>query len=865
MIISVPRSAYQLRKYQFSKFLRSYLRYVKLSTRNYSSLTQPTHKENSHVQRTRNIGIIAHIDAQQGKTTTTERMLYYSGFTRCIGDVDDGSTVTDFLPAERARGITIQSAAVTFHWPPLSDGTINETIQQRSLYSHIINLIDTPGHADFTFEVLRSLRILDGAVCILDGVAGVEAQTEIVWAQAQKFSIPRIVFVNKMDRVGATFERTVKEIATHLHGFPVVCQIPWWEGGKGRFMGIGDAVNLCALKWGPNSDGKNIKRFDIQDLSREDPNFCAELIKARNCLVENLCEFDDKILEVWLQANDDSVAIKAQDISESLRRCVADGSGKLVPVFLGASFRNIGVQPLLDAINDILPNPTERPDPEIKLGSQKSSLREFLNGKSSSVSNSKKKLSSVSTSLIANLEACALAFKVVNDGHRGILVYVRVYSGSIKRNASLWNTNLHILEKSPRILQMQASEAIEINHIDAGQIGVIVGLKHTRTGDTLISYNNFNPKSGPPAPLNDLQLRTIDIPPPVFFAAIEPNSISEEKNVTNLLSILLREDPSLQINVDNDSGQILLSGMGELHLDIARDRLINDFKAKASMGNVEISYREHVLSVSSERQYNFEREVAGKNGRASCRASVRPMDETLSSVKMNSTIVNRDNSVTVHILSSARKGDPNNLLPCDVSISIIQTALSNGAIAALARGPRRLFPLYKTHVTIKYDLDTDFYGKETSPAALASTAKLAVQAALKESFTKNQIAIMEPVMNVLISCDEASLGVVIHDLSSARSGQVLSLSNHEDHDDTNTYLPRIDLKKIYVPKDPFTNSESENDTNTPGQRRQVRARVPLREMVGYLKHLRSLTAGRGTFIMNFDKFERMVESKETSI
>ncbi|POS83333.1 hypothetical protein EPUL_004818, partial [Erysiphe pulchra] len=784
-------------------------------------------------------------------------MLYYSGFTRCIGDVDDGSTVTDFLPAERARGITIQSAAVTFHWPPLNDGTSCETNQQRSLHSHIINLIDTPGHADFTFEVLRSLRILDGAVCILDGVAGVEAQTEIVWAQAQKFSIPRIAFVNKMDRVGATFERTVKEIASHLHGFPAVCQIPWWEGGKGKFMGIGDAVNLCALKWGRNSDGKNIKRFDIHDLNQEDPKFCAELIKARNCLVENLCEFDDKILEVWLQVNDDSMAIKAHDIRESLRRCVIDGSGKLVPVFLGASFRNIGVQPLLDAINDILPNPIERPDPEIKLNSQKSSLREFLHGKSNSSSNSKKNKSGASSSLIANLEACALAFKVVNDVHRGILVYVRVYSGSIKRNASLWNTNLHVSEKSPRILQMQASEAIEINHINAGQIGVIVGLKHTRTGDTLISYNNLNPKSGPPAPLNDLQLRTIDIPPPVFFAAIEPHSISEEKNVANLLSVLLREDPSLQINIDNDSGQMLLSGMGELHLEIARDRLINDFKAKASMGNVEISYREHVLSISSERQCNFEREVAGKNGRASCRASVQPMDETLSSVKMNNTVVNGDNSVTVHILSSARKGDPNNLLPHDVSTSIIQTALSNGAMAALARGPRRSFPLYKTHVIIKFDLDTDFYGKETSPAALSSTAKLAVQAALKESFTRNQIAIMEPVMNVLISCDEASLGAVIHDLSAARSGQVLSLSNNEDHDDKSTILPRIELNKIYVPKDPFSNSENEYDTNTPGQRRQVKARVPLREMVGYLKHLRSLTAGRGTFIMNFDRFERL--------
>ncbi|RKF84018.1 Ribosome-releasing factor 2, mitochondrial [Golovinomyces cichoracearum] len=825
------------------------------------------HEQYQNLQRTRNIGIIAHIDA--GKTTTTERMLYYSGFTRCLGDVDDGSTVTDFLPSERARGITIQSAAVTFNWPPVTEDCSTKINSQRSLNPHTINLIDTPGHADFTFEVLRSLRILDGAVCILDGVSGVEAQTEKVWAQAHKYKIPRIAFINKLDRMGATFERTVKEIASRLHGLPVLCQIPWWEGGKGRFCGVGDAINLCALKWESESDGKKIRRFSSEELSIEDAKFYAELTKARTALVENLCEFDDQLLEAWLSVNDNSLAISAQDIRESIRRCIIDGSGRLVPVFSGASFRNIGVQPLLDAIDDFLPDPTQRPDPEIKIGSQKSTLQDLLQGKLSLVPNPKKSLSkrkNDSMSLIKNLEACALAFKVVSDAHRGILVYIRVYSGSVKRNASLWNSNLQVTERPQRILQMHASDAVEISQIEAGQIGVIVGLKQTRTGDTLISYPNVHPKLGPPTPLNELQLRSIDIPPPVFFAAIEPHSVTEEKSVTNLLSVLLREDPSLHLSINEDSGQILLSGMGELHLEIARDRLVNDFKAQASMGNVEISYRECILVPTLEQRFTYDREIAGKKVKASCTVCIGPIDENLTPecAKMNKNILHGGNSISVHISSGVESIEDDHILPYDLSYSVIRTALSNGAIAALARGPRRSFPLHNTHVTIKFDLDTALFGKETSTAAISLAAKFAVQAALRESLSKNQIAIMEPVMDVLISCDQTSLGAVVHDLSAARGGQVVSLSN-DDHDDAISCLPAVDPRKIYVPKDPFSNGVSESETFSLGQRRQVKARVPLKEMVGYLKHLRSLTAGRGTFIMNFDKFERLVGPREKLI
>jgi elongation factor G len=766
--------------------------------------------------------------------------------------------VTDFLPAERARGITIQSAAVTFHWPPLAHDTPDKANKPRSHHPHTVNLIDTPGHADFTFEVLRSLRILDGAVCILDGVAGVEAQTEKVWAQANNYNIPRIVFVNKLDRDGAAFERTVKEIGARLRGWPALCQIPWWESGKGRFTGVGDAINLCALKWKDGGDGKSIRNFTLEQLAEEDPTLLEELVKARKALVEALCEYDEQLLETWLECNDDSLAIPAQAIRNSLRRCVLDGSGKLIPVFAGASFRNIGVQPLLDAVDDLLPDPTERPDPEVSLGNVKGGLSELLQGKLNIAPASNKQLGKkgvAKTSIVSQIEACALAFKVVNDPRRGILVYVRVYSGSINRNAALWNTNLHVTERAQRLLQMQASDAIEIPHIAAGQIGVIAGLKYARTGDTLMSYSGVNPKTGPPPPLNTLQLRPIDVPPPVFFAAIEPHSLSEEKTVADILQILLREDPSLHVNIDEESGQMLLSGMGELHLEIARDRLVNDFKAKATMGNIEISYRECVLSASCSHRVVFDREIAGKKGKAGCEASISALEEFQSDIDY--TVTRDGNSISIRIPTTlpvdSLEGGAS--LPPELSISTIQAALVNGAIAALARGPRRAFPLHASHVKLTFDPTKDFFGSETSPAALSSAARLAVQASLKEAFENNNIGLMEPVMNVVISCDEATLGAIVHDLSSARGGHILSLEN--DGNDEGSNIQTINTKRIYAPPDPFASTIGA-DTSGPGQQRQVTARVPLKEMVGYLKHLRSLTGGRGTFIMSVDKFERIL-------
>lgn len=814
-----------------------------------------------------------------------------------ISDVDDGSTVTDFLPAERARGITIQSAAITFHWPPSTPARSDAAAlpaQPRSQTSHTINLIDTPGHADFTFEVLRSLRILDGAVCILDGVAGVEAQTEKVWHQAANYRIPKIIYVNKLDREGAAFGKTVKEIASRLQTWPAVCHIPWWEGGNGRFVGVGDVVSLQGLRWA-EGDGKTVMTVDIDELERTDPKFVKEIRKARIALVELLSEFDDQMVEKYLEHDENHLAIRPRDIAESLRRCLLDASTPLVPVYAGASFRNIGVQPLLDAIVNTLPSPEEAADAEVSIDAVNGGLKDLIDGKiplgapESSPLKSKKATGLTRKSkaaLIGNLEACALAFKVVNDPRRGVLVYVRVYSGTINRNASLFNTNLQISEKAPRLLRMYASDAADIPAIPTGQIGVILGLKYTRTGDTLVSYIGANPKTGPPAPVNTLQLRPIEVPPPVFFASIEPHSLSEEKPVADALVLLLREDPSLQCSVDEESGQTLLSGMGELHLEIARDRLVQDFKAKASMGRIEIGYRECLLKSSSIQNVTYDRDTAGRRVKAGCMATAAPFNGGKQAVV--ATVVtdteystHQDgNHVSISVVGSsglAEEQEPSGvLLPPHLPLTTVHTALANGAFAALARGPRHTYAMYGTNVSINLDPTMHVFGNETTPAALSSAARLATQAALKNAAAQGDSALMEPVMNVIISVDEASLGPVVHDISSSRGGHITSLDDADvisanmHGEKTREDLPLISIRKVYAPPDPFAASSVAGDEDldmggSSTRQRSITAKVPLKEMVGYLKHLRSLTGGRGTFVMSVDRFERMGGQREKAL
>lgn len=752
------------------------------------------------------------------------------------------------------------------------------------LRSHDINLIDTPGHADFTFEVLRSLRILDGAICILDGVAGVEAQTEKVWHQAAKYNIPIIIYINKLDRDGASFARAVQDVALRLKVWPAVCQIPWWEGGNGRFMGVGDAITLRAYQWGEGGDGKEFAVLQIKDLATA-PAFADEIKRARIALVELLSEHDDCMVEKYIEYDEDHLAIPAEDILASLRKCVINNSSKIVPIFAGASFRNIGVQPLLDAIVQLLPSPAETPIPAVSLGKISGNLKDLLDGKliaeqsrptsKKSVSTSKKPM----TALVQNLEACALAFKVVHDSRRGALVYIRVYSGKLKRNTLLFNTNLQVSERAQRLLKMYASDSVEVAEISAGQIGVIPGLKHARTGDTLISCTGLTPKSKPSAPLDLLQLRPIEVPPAVFFAGIEPHSLGDQKAVAAALALLIREDPSLQLSVDEDSGQTLLSGMGEFHLEIVGGRLINDLKAKASMGKIEIAYREAILQPSREEFQLFDKEIAGKRSKAGCIASVTSVSDPATNEPSESDdfpLSQDGNQITISIRAGGGSSDHatspiENLLPPNLPLTTVYSSLVSGALAALGRGITHSFPVRKAHVHLILDPTSHLF-PESTPVALSSAARMATKAALQATASEAGSALLELVMNVTISVDEASLGAVSSDISSARGGHIVSL------DDTpaapggsEDYVSRIDISKVYTPPDPFASTHSsssieEGVSNIDSTRlRTITARVPLKEMVGYLKYLRSLTGGRGTFVMSPDRFERVVGQREKSL
>ncbi|KAF2015274.1 P-loop containing nucleoside triphosphate hydrolase protein [Aaosphaeria arxii CBS 175.79] len=858
-------------------------------------LSSQAHPQHSQLSKTRNIGIIAHIDA--GKTTTTERMLYYSGHTRRIGDVDEGSTVTDFLPAERARGITIQSAAITFNWPPSDPKSVPQDLPSsfdttlRSSISHNVNLIDTPGHADFTFEVLRSLRVLDGAVCILDGVAGVEAQTEKVWTQAGHYHIPRIIFINKLDRDGAAFSRTVKEVGVRLHGWPAVCQIPWWKGGSGEFIGVGDVVHLRGMLWRGATDGSQIQPSSLQELEANNPEFAEEIKKARIALVELLSEHDDGMVELFLEHDEDHLAIPGTQIVESLRRVVLQTPQTVIPIFAGASFRNIGVQPLLDAVVDLLPTPLERPEPEISLDHRKGTLAELLAGAASAesapVAKTKGKnakttaaaTSGVNVPEARNLQACALAFKVVNDAKRGILVYVRVYSGSIDRGSILFNTNLLTAERAPRLLKMYANDAVEVDSIQVGQIGVITGLKHARTGDTLIVYKGLTTRTQPAGGLASLQLRPIHVPPPVFFTSIEPNSLSEQKHVLDSLSILLREDPSLQLSTDEESGQTHLAGMGDLHLEIARDRLLNDFKAKARIGKIEIGYRETPTTSTTPYTHTLDRTIASKPAKATAVASISPslpspQQDHPDQDPYKTTYTSEDGNIitiTHPTLSLASPTTTSSHLPPTLTLPQILTSIHAGASAALARGPLNHFPLANTAVDIHFDAATHIH-PETTPTAISTATRAAVAASLRAANESSANVMMEPVMRVTVFVNEAALGSVVQDLSSARGGQVISLDGGSEEDDGGSGVDdgevlRINPARIYAPPDPFTSGGAAVDVGggLDNGQRQIVARVPLKEMVGYLNHLRALTGGRGTFVMGVDGFEKMGSQRQKEV
>ncbi len=495
--------------------------------------------------RTRNIGIMAHIDA--GKTTTTERILYYTGKTYKIGEVHEGAAVMDWMVQEQERGITITSAATTCRWK-----------------ENWINIIDTPGHVDFTVEVERSLRVLDGAVAVFDAVAGVEPQTETVWRQANKYRVPRICFVNKMDRIGADFYKAVKEICDRLDATVAVVQIP--IGAEGHFRGMIDLIGMKALVW---EEGMG-ERWQVEEIP---PDMLGDAEEWRHKLVDVLSNSDDVIMEKYVGDED----ITAADLRRALRRATI--SNEVVPVLCGSAFKNKGVQPLLDAVVDFLPSPTDLPPVK---GMDVKGIEELERPADDKAPFS------------------ALAFKIMSDPHVGKLTYFRVYSGTLKKGDAVLNSTKDRKERIGRILQMHANHREDKTAVFAGDIVAAVGLKQTTTGDTLCDPN---------API---VLESLEFPEPVIHVAIEPKTKADQDKLTDALQRLSEEDPTFQKHTDEDTGQTIIAGMGELHLEVLVDRMLREFRVDAHVGKPQVAYRETIRSSVHKVEERYVRQTGGR-------------------------------------------------------------------------------------------------------------------------------------------------------------------------------------------------------------------------------------------------------------
>ncbi|KOS18014.1 Ribosome-releasing factor 2 [Escovopsis weberi] len=777
----------------------------------------------------RNIGIIAHVDA--GKTTTTERMLFYSGVTHRVGDVDSGNTITDFLELERARGITIQSAAITFHWPREQDclpGT-----QPKS-----INLIDTPGHQDFRFEVDRCLPILDGAVCIIDSVKGVEAHTERVWASAQEFGIPRIMYCNKLDREGASFKKSVLEIGARLKGWPLVCQIPWWD--KDDFVGVVDVVDGIGYRWKEERKKTRYSKEELEELlSTSNPALLEEMRTARQRLVEGLADFDETVMDEYLAENDN---IPGSLLKDAIRKSIRSGDGRLIPVFAGSSFRHIGVEPLMDAITDYLPSPSERPDVEVRLGGSRQRLHEALEAKDAKPGK-------------PHVASVASVFKVFDHPKEGVLSFVRVYHGTLKRNSASYNTNVLAHERPMGIVQISAALTQEVPELSVGQIGALRGLKTSRTGDTLITMENNKPV---PEHLRHVQIRPPEIPPPVAFLQVEPYGNVAAQQLEVALDSASREDPSLRWSRDPKTEQFTIQGMGKLHLDVSLYNIRKKHKIDAEFGPIEVDYKECVTTQTPPLRMVHDRPVVGKSGKATCTVVLEPIEPEQHDELLASGVEKDGNIYRVEVPAG---GETNGVLSLSFDVDEARQQLLNGAIAGMARGPRRASPVHGSLITVT--LDTSPNALETPTGGHFSiVARTAVQAALREAFDRNQVGILEPIMLAHITCPESVAGTVQHDITSGAGGQVLEVS---DRSAESTGDDHIDVSKIYAPPDPYESVTSLRGKRSTARVVEIVAKVPYKAMLDYDEHLRSKTAGRHSMTMAFDSFARVLGHRDKEL
>ena len=638
-------------------------------------------------ERIRNIGIVAHIDA--GKTTTTERILYYTGFSHKMGDVDDGTTVTDFDPEEAKRGITIYSAAITCAWKNESQG----------LPEHKINIIDTPGHVDFTAEVERSLRVLDGALVVFSAVEGVEAQSETVWRQADRYHVPRICFINKMDRIGADFNRTFGQIVNRLAGHPIAVQIPIGVGAgpvPPAFVGIIDLIEMKALYFDSASKGREIKVTEVPDEYREAAQ------EARAELLEAVALLDDGIMETYLSTDD----VPVDQIHRLLR--VGTIQGMLQPTFCGASLDYIGVQPLLDAVVRYLPSPLDRPPVE----------GEHPNPKKRESAHEVRKCS-------PKEPFCGLVFKIVADQHAD-LYFVRVYSGVLKSGSRALNPRTDKKELISQLWRIQADsrEKIETDAVEAGDIVGVVGPKDSVTGDTFCDAHH------------PILLERIAFPETVISMAIEPDTNAERKKLADVLLRLGRQDPTFTAKISEETGQTIISGMGELHLEIIRERIQRDFGLKVRVHKPRVSYRESVKS-PVEADGVFHRQTAGETHYAKVRVRLEPYAGA--------------EAVTV---INALKPDQ---LPAEL-VPVMEQTLREEAHAGGLLG----HPLMKVRLTI---VDVEYRRSETNEEAIRAASAAAVREALKAS----GVVLLEPIMKLEVSTPDQFLGNIQADLNARRA------------------------------------------------------------------------------------------------
>ena len=649
------------------------------------------------LSKVRNIGIMAHIDA--GKTTTTERILFYTGINYKIGEVHEGAATMDWMEQEQERGITITSAATTCHWK-----------------DHQINIIDTPGHVDFTIEVERSLRVLDGAVAVFDGVAGVEPQTQTVWRQADRYRVPRICFVNKLDRTGASFEHCVETIKDRLNAIPAVVQLP--IGSEASFIGVIDLIKMRALTW--RGETKIGEDYAVEEIPA---GLVDKAQEARHALIELVADHDDHMMEAYLTDED---SITPELLQDSIRRAVL--ASKITAVLCGSAFKNKGVQPLLDAVISYLPSPLDVPaiiwfkpgDESVKIERHPADSDPFA----------------------------ALAYKIAADPHLGRLTYIRLYSGKLEAGSTVLNATKGRRERIGKIYQMHANKRQEIASVGAGQIVAVMGLKDTTTGETLCEM------------AHPVQLESMDFPAPVIEQAIEPKTKSDQERLGMAIQRLAEEDPTFRVHTDDETGQTIIAGMGELHLEILIDRMKREFRVGANIGKPQVAYRETLRRPVEKVEYTHKKQSGGSGQYAKVNINVEPLP-----AGSGYEFVNRITGGRI----------PKEYIP----------AVDEGVQDAMQFGVLAGYPVEDIKVSL---IDGGYHDVDSSELAF----RIAGSMVFKEAARRADPALLEPVMAVEVTTPETYLGTVIGDLN-ARRGHVQAMNDRHGNKVVEALVPLSEM------------------------------------------------------------------------